>query len=276
MKASIEITRSNHSTDCRPLDGSKISLGRSSRCDIALPDEPELQAEHLFIIPDEAGCQIELTKQAPAPFSFQGRPLRKGMIPWGEDIFINRIRLRMVREPTEIDRKMMSPRFILVALPLLCASAWLLLGRSPAADSHDSGGVAASPLFDKPIECSQPNLALYRAGEAERTAFAKMERYPFMHQDGVEAVRLISEARNCYQAAGEAAQVARVQKALDTWTRRLEQDYQNLRLRLRLARVGAQRDEARRTVRILRNLLSHRNDNYTKWLDRVEQKLNTH
>ncbi len=276
MKAFIEITQSNRTTFRRPLEGSKISLGRSSRCDISLPEEQQLQAEHLLIIPEKTGCQVELASQAPTSFSFQGQPMQKGLIPWGEDIYVDKIRFRMVRGPSKTDRKLINRQFIFAVFPLLCASAWLLLNRSPADDSSDPGNVVASPLFNPPIECTQPRLALHRAGEAERAAFAKMERYPYVYQDGVEAVRLMSESRNCYQAAGDSSQAARVQKALDTWTRRLEQDYRSLRLRLRLALADVQSDEARRIVRILRDLLSHRDDSYTQWLVRVEQRLNAH
>ncbi len=276
MKAFIEITQSNRTTFRRPLEGSKISLGRSSRCDISLPEEQQLQAEHLLIIPEKTGCQVELASQAPTSFSFQGQPMQKGLIPWGEDIYVDKIRFRMVRGPSKTDRKLINRQFIFAVFPLLCASAWLLLNRSPADDSSDPGNVVASPLFNPPIECTQPRLALHRAGEAERAAFAKMERYPYVYQDGVAAVGLISEARDCYQTEEKTAHVTRVQKTLDTWRRRLERDYRNHRLQLRLALSDAQYEKARRTARILRSLLSHRDDSYTIWLGRVERNPNAY
>jgi len=276
MKAYIEITQSNRATYRQPLAGSRISLGRSSHCDISFPAEPELETEHLFIVPGETGCQVKLSKQTRTPFFYRGQPLRNETIPWGEDIFVNTIRLRMVRELSKVDRTTISPRFILIASLLLGSGAWLLLNRSPTDNSHDTEEVAASPLFEQPIKCSQSSPSLFRARESERAAFAKMERYPFDHQDGVEAVRLLSEARDCYQTVGEIVQVTRVQQALDSWTRRLEQDYRSHRLRLRLALANARYDKARRTLRILQNLLSHRDDNYTKWLDHVERELDSH
>lgn len=276
MKAFVEITQSNRATYRQPLAESRISLGRSEHCDISFPAEPELETEHLFIVPGEAGCQVELSRQTRTPFFYRGEPLRNETIPWGEDIFVSTIRLRMVRELSKVDRTKFSPRFILIALLLLGSSAGLLLRRSPTDDSHDSGEVAASPLFEQPIKCSQSSSSLFRARESERAAFAKMERYPFDHQDGIEAVRLLSEARDCYQTAGEIVQETRVQKALNTWMRRLEQDYRSHRLRLRLALAAARYDKAKRTLRILQNLLSHRDDSYTEWLDHVERELNTH
>ena len=273
MTTYIEITQSDRATFRLPLAKSKITFGRSSNCDISLPDEPNLHSEHLVIIPYEAGCNVELSEETIAPFSYQGQPLQNGTIRWGEDIFVDKIRLHMVREPAIIHLRTLGKQSIFFALLLLGTSFWFLLSRSPQDDLRVSESVVAPSLFNQPIECSRPRLARYWAREVERTAFAKMQRYPFKPQDGVEAVRLISEARDCYQIAGEVVHVTRVEKALDTWKRRIERDYHNHRLRLRFALGSERHDDARRSIRILRDLLIHRSDPYTHWLNRVEQKI---
>lgn len=276
MTTYIEITQSDRATFRLPLAKSKITFGRSSNCDVSLPDEPNLQSEHLVIIPYEAGCNVELSEETITPFYYQGQPLQNGTIPWGEDVFVDKIRLRMVRKPAKIHQRTIGKRSIFFALLLFCTSAWFLLSRSPKNDIRPSESVVAPPLFDQPIACSRPSLSHYWAGEAERTAFAKMQRYPFKPQDGVEAVRLISEARDCYQIAGEVVHVTRVEKALDIWKRRIERDYRNYRLRLRLALGGKRFNDASRSIRMLRDLLADRNDPYTHWLDSIERKLNAH
>ncbi|MBN1656258.1 MAG: hypothetical protein JXA30_20985 [Deltaproteobacteria bacterium] len=272
MKALIEITPPHRASHRRALSGKKVSVGRGSNCDISLPEERELLEEHFFIFLLDSGCKVALSPQASTLVSYQGRSFRDGHIPWGEEIFVVGIRFRLMLQTDAKARRGFSAVCLSFLPVLIAAGAWSLLALPKTGDSNNPRGPRPSELFDEQAECSQPNAAGHRAREAEKAAFARMERYPFAHREGVEAVRLIGEAQRCYLEAKEKAEAIRVKKTLDAWTGILNRDYQIYRLQLRFALEKGREEEARARARELRNLLSHRNDGYTKWLDGIAQK----
>ena len=180
MKALIEITPSNRATYRQVLSGSKISVGRSSRSGISLPEEHTLHSEHFVIVPRESGCDITLSKNATIPFTYEGRTLRFGHVPWGKDIFIGSIRFRPMLQSTDATNESKSPRLVGLSLLLVVSSVWSFTHSNRATLSNDAQRPSPSPLFDGHKVCSEPNAALYRAREAEGESLAKMERYPFV------------------------------------------------------------------------------------------------
>jgi hypothetical protein len=275
MKAFVEITPSNRATYRESLIGSDVSVGRSPGCSISLPDVRELRAVHFVIEQRSRGCFVSLSKDVNTPFTFRGQSVKSETIPWGEEFYVNGVRFRLVRQKTDTTKKRTDIRFIIVACILASSAAWLFTYGKPTNDKKDKSKITPSPLFDEKAKCSRPMTAFERAREAEEAGFAKTERYSFTPQDGVEAVRLYSDAFQCYQVARQFDQANRVKKELDIWKRRIENDYRTHKLWLRLALDNKQNSDVLREVRVLESLLSHQNDRYTKWLDQLEQKTAT-
>jgi hypothetical protein len=251
----------------------QVSVGRSAACDIALPEARRFQLEHLNLRPQPDGMEFSLQDARSAPLLFHGHPLTSCTVPWEDEVFSAGIRFKPEQARGGEARK----KAALAALPLL--GALLLVGVSWLSSGED--GSAAFSLADrKPpalwegrVDCSQPAAAETRAREAEAAALAKMQRYRFEARDGLQALRLLREARQCYAAGGREGEAARVEKKADAWQERLQGDYEGHLLRLRLAQQKKDGGETLREVRALRALLAHRNGEYLSWLTHLERRL---
>jgi hypothetical protein len=215
MKAFVEITPSNRATYRESLIGSNVSVGRSPSCSISLPDVHELYAVHFVIDQRSRGCFVNLSENVNTPFTFRGQSVKSERIPWGEEFYVNGVRFRLICQKPDAIKKRTNIGFIIVAFILASSAVWLFTYGKPTNDKKDKSGITPSLLFDEKAECSRPMTAFERAREAEEAGFAKTERYSFTPQDGVEAVRLYSEAIQCYHVARRFDQASRVKKELD-------------------------------------------------------------
>ena len=169
----------------------------------------------------------------------------------------------------------MTPRTRRSAVVLVCG---LLGALALAANWSSRRPVASDPappqLFDAAVACGRPaESAAARAVVLEQAAASKMDRYPFEPADGVEAVRLLAEARACFATGGDRASVGRTSSILSLWKHRIDAEYRAHQLRLQLS-LGADRtDDALRELRALRRLLAHQNNAYTDWLENQERRL---
>jgi hypothetical protein len=170
-------------------------------------------------------------------------------------------------------KKQVSVPVILAAAVGILASAYLFFFSGTNNSIADAKGAEPSALFDDAVACSQPGAAFNRAKECEDAATAKMQRYMFEAQDGVTAVRLGTEAEQCYLTDGKQSDAQRVRRRLDLWKQRINQDYQSARLRLRVGIQHGEMRDALSEVQTLRALVAHRNDPYTAWLEGLEREL---
>jgi hypothetical protein len=171
-----------------------------------------------------------------------------------------------------------NPRLVAIGIVVVVAVLGLIgfhrLPIGSAASEEEKREDPKPPeLFDGIVPCSRPHNPSNRAAEATEAGLAKMERYPFEARDGVAAVRLLLEAKECHAAAYAGTRAFPVRERLESWIQRIRRDYRSRRLRLRLALQNDDRRTALREVRSLRKLLAHRDGDYPAWLAGLERRL---
>lgn len=274
MDAWVEVIRPDGTSERHRLEGERTTLGRSPVAGIPLVNSPELMPEHMLFAPRPEGCWVSIAQNAQPPAFVRGEPFGSGMLPWGTEIQVGSVRLRVLdRLPaTKAGGSFSSPVTIL-ALVLLPLIAWLFLSDGgealPAVPD-----VPAPELFATVDACPDRGpAALHRARESAEAASHKAERYAFEAQDGVDAVRLYRVAEVCYRAADRAADARRMQRDGRALERQIDEDYRTHQLRLERALEQERFDEALLESRALVALLRHTEGPYTAWVRLLRRQL---
>jgi hypothetical protein len=280
MDAWLEIVREDGTLERQRLEGERITVGRSPSAGIPIPDARELDPEHLLLAPRGEGCWVAVAQGAVTPVIVGGNPFQHGMLAWGTEITVGRLRMKLAdslpKEKKEGGKSVSSPVLIafFVIVPLV---GWLLLSE-PDTGIDATPAAPPPPLVDDQVPCpSGGGTVRHRADFDAEAAIAKSERYPFSSQDGVESVRLFREAHACYRAVGEAEAARQMQQEGDAMARRIEEDYRTHRLRLERALGQGRMPDALLETRALIELVRHRRgDPYLAWLTQLERQLELH
>jgi hypothetical protein len=275
MTAFLEITLPNRITRRHPVKESDLSIGRSPGCNIPLPEARRLQPEHLLVKLREEGLLFSLADARSAPLLFHGQSLITCLVPWEEEVYAAGIRFKPERGKSGDTKKTAALAAVPVAAALLFAGASYSPPVGENGPSPPAEGVTAPMPWESEIPCSRPDPGSGRAREAEAAARAKMQRYRFAARDGVQAINLLREARQCHLAEGSESEAARIGKLVDAWRARLDRDHESHRLRLRLAMQKGDRKEALREVRALRALLEPGKGATLSWLEKMERRLSS-
>src|SRR5262245_45605494 len=98
MKSWVDIAIAGHATERHRLGEGTTTLGSSPEADIVLRAIDGLMPEHFSLRPQPEGCWVELVESAPEPFTFDGRPSRGCLVPWGQELFYVGLRLSLQAE----------------------------------------------------------------------------------------------------------------------------------------------------------------------------------
>ncbi|MCG8554972.1 MAG: hypothetical protein MJD61_06740 [Proteobacteria bacterium] len=148
---------------------------------------------------------------------------------------------------------------------------WSLDQRSPAPNGPPPQ--APESPFAAVSDCGHDGTrAVRRALGAEAQGSSLAERYAFDPGDGVDAVRLLSLAERCYDAAGRSDDVARMRRSLAQLEAMVLADYKRTLLRLRYFLRRGQHAQAKAEAQSLRRMLLHRSGIFRGWLDRIVSK----
>lgn len=276
MEAWVEITRPDGTMERHRIEGEQVTVGRSPTAGIPLVNADDLEPEHLLVAPRPDGCWVSVAEGA-SPATSRGRAVRAEVVPWGTELTVGSVELRVTDRPTPTRRAStggVSWPVIIAAFIGLPLAGWLLLS-DPVTEVPLEAGVPPPELFAAEASCDQGgSSALHLAREAAEAASHRSERYPFDAQDGVAAVKLWGEAGACYDAAGRADDARRVERERRAMAQRLEEDYRTHRLRLERALEKERWDDALRESRALLSLTDHlQGDAYVTWLTLLERRL---
>lgn len=277
MEAYIEITREDGSLERMRIEGEQITLGKASNAGVSLPDQRDLEPEHLLIAPRGEGCWIAVAQGAKLGAKVGGQPFQHGMVAWGTEVEVGNLRFKITDKPPQEQKKgqqQVSPVVMIGAVVAVLAVLWLLSG-DPGA-GLDTTAPAPYVLFQEVPTCPASGTAVeHRASEDAEAALAKSERYPFDPSDGVESVRLYRTAQACYTALANAPAAAEMQREADYMQHRIEEDYRTHRLRLERALEHENFDDAVLETRALLALVAEADPNheYVQWLGRLERQL---
>lgn len=197
------------------------------------------------------------------------------VIPWGDDVFLGSLRLCFFREGTPEHRWVSALSLIVSAASLtagiVCALRW---STQPLIEA----GHALPPLAVRSIPCpaGDPGTQATSGEEAERTAAAKQERFPFDPREGTLVLDYLVLARACYAAAADPLKTTELGQAYDSWKVELELQARTLLLTLEESIAEKRFAEAKRLGARLRALLhQHAGHPFMGWLRELDRWLAT-
>lgn len=269
MKSWVDISIAGRSTERHRLSSGTTTIGASAA--ISLRGIEGLAAEHFSLRPQPEGCWVELVESAPEPFTFDGRPSRGCLVPWGQDLYHGSIRLSVQSEGALDAGKGTSPILWVALLVLPLTALSFVYKPRGSLDNHVSPADHPPALFGQAPPCSAAEEgALDRASVAQQLAFAKNERGVFEYVDAADSVHLMREAAACYALAGREGLSQSATEAADTWSEKLSLTYRRGLLELQLARRANDMPAIVSSARRLTELLRHAgpaSQGFLDWLD---------
>ena len=254
----------------------QITIGSGLDASIPISDAPELEAIHLLVAPREGGCWVSVAEGAEASAWVGGKVHENGLLTWGTEIDVGSLTLRINHAVVEEEKRRARRRRLTIIASLLVtllAGTWLL-GESKSKLPRRS---ADPPVLfaDLPKACPVDDAARAqsRSESVLEQAQARVVRYPFDAQDGVEAVRLFTIAKHCLEVAGQTQDANAVAKERDRVKAQIEEDYKVHLLRLGQVLRHGQLDDALRESRALQRLLEHKEGPYRDWLIRLQRHI---
>jgi hypothetical protein len=253
------------------LEDGPILVGSGPEAAIRLDESAGMASQHLQLLPGDDGVRVTVAPGVRAPLVFRGKPCTEALVPWGEEAYAGSVRLGFVLRA----RGSGSPVLLLLAPVLLLLAGMALI---PEIDSGLEQGseVDAPALAQAECQCreQEPARAALRAREAEHAGNAKLQRFPFVAREGLEAMDLLQEAAACYTLAQRTEDARRAHGAASAWSGQLGEDYAAARLRLRVALDRERHTDALAAVHHLQALLAVRPPSpYSEWLSTLERGL---
>ena len=271
MEAYVEVTDGEGKKERHPIEGAQVTLGKSGTAMISLPTAHELELEHLLIAPrGKEGCWISTSQGALTPTTLKGKPFASGILKWGSELHIGRIRVRVSNKKTKTKAagKGPSPLVVVGGLIIVGAAAWYFLKPTTLAIPPSTGLEPPDLFAGLDGACTgDDGTAAERAERAEYNGHVTGDRYRYDPGDGVEAVRYYMIAATCLREAGRETDAAEVDRFKDELIHTINADYAGLRLHLDHSMEVENWDDSVHDSERLVGLVSHLGDDpYAAWL----------
>ncbi|MDQ3035494.1 MAG: hypothetical protein M3Y87_24020 [Myxococcota bacterium] len=275
MQRRLRVTLPDRSEVEHPL-AKRTTIGAGANAALRLPAELGLEDEHLLLVPRDDGCWVAIARSASVPVTRDDQPFEDGLVPWGGHISVAGVTIEIgVRTAAKEGSRF---RTLLLAVALGTAAlvtVAVVRARSASAEGLSSDALEPSALWSaEPRACHGSSQSPSGAGsEALRSARARGERFHYDYQDGIEAVSLYQSAEACLLAAGAVPAAERASAEGRVLREDVERTYRRLRLSLSQSLERGDDAEALEATRALRELTSHRDDEYTAFLAELEREL---
>lgn len=264
------------------LAAERILVGSSPACQVLI-DRPEFAREHLLLSPRPDGCYVALARGAPTPVMYNGVPVERMVVPWGAELFVGGVKLLLRNRDESIaadapkTKKDEKPNPILLAAAVVGVAVlgYIMIGGDGGEGVSKPKGTPP-PMFDsldRTCESADPERARAQGNDYARRAAAKEERYPYRSQDGIEAVNLHANAAACLRVGGDAERSARELTLANALKDMLERELTNHKFRLERAIELNRPSDGVVEVRLMINLLQHRQGDYLSGLNNLERRL---
>lgn len=273
MKRCVELQFPGAAPERHELDSDRCWVNRADRAEWVRREPSLVEPALVEVFPRDDGVWVEVGETSAQSVVFEGQPYREVLVPWAGEIYFGSARLTFLQE--DEDHRRPSPVLWLALVAAVGFAGFGAVGRLATADPSTREVAAPALATTRPL-CANPDpkAAAHRAEEAERFARAKEQRFVFDTTDGVDAMALLGEACVCFEAAGRADDRARAAAELDRWTGRMNEQYTELRLRLRVAVDHHEYPAALRAVRELQTMVSGSADGpYAQWLVELRRDL---
>ena len=272
-----QIVGSDGSTAVFSLTDSELILGRSSNVAISLPDESELELEHLLILArGEEGCWVSPAARAATPVYLDGQELRSALVPWGTELHIGSLALRLARSERRRWHWFTPVRSGIVAFALLVFGfvGWSY-SQPKATTKIDSGRTRPHPVLFEAVNRCPPNGNAQRTAErAGYVAQSRADRYAYDPRDGIRAVVRFEQAASCYETVGKAGMAGEMRARAGRLKEIIDADYATERLRLANAIDQRVWSDAVRATQRLVLLTEHLEEHdYVQWLKQIRRQV---
>ncbi len=274
MRYFVEIHATGMPSERHDLVDDQVSFGSSPEATLRVRGSVQLAVPLLLLAVHPDAVTLQIPERIPGALTFRGEITRAVAVPWGEDVYVGGVRLAFVA--TSGSRKGPSSAVVLAAtVALLATGAAILRWADPAIPTAAD---AEAPALASAAACAEPfaDGAGSRAAKALVEARAKQARAAFDRTDGVEALKLLSEAKACFETAGMTAQATATAREHAAWQQQLDEEYAALRTRLRVALDQNRAADALQALKGLEALLSvatPERSPYRAWLSSVRRDL---
>jgi hypothetical protein len=250
----------------------QVSFGTSPEATIRVRESTQLAVSLLLLAVRPDAVTVQIPERIPGTLTFRGQATRAVAVPWGEDVYVGGVRLAFVT--TGGSRKGANSAVVLgVTIALLAAAAAILRWSDPASPTAQD---ADPPVLASAASCAEQTResANGRAAKALDEAHAKQKRAPFDRTDGVEALKLLSEAKACFDMVGLTAQAMAAEQERAAWQQQMDEEYAALRLRLRVALDQNRVADALTALKGLEALVATQaRSPYRAWLSSIRREL---
>lgn len=278
MDAFVEVVNPDGTQDRFPIEGSQVTLGKSGSAQISVPAARELELEHLLLAPrGKEGCWVSTSQGALTPTMLKGKPFTSGIVPWGSEFSIGRLRIRVTNKRASKDEKGegVSPVLLIALVVAVGGGAWVMFGKQQAEGIPSGDGIEPPELFAaEGIACPEGSRdASERAVQTEFRAHARGDRLNYDLRDGVRSVMLYKQAAQCYRDAGNNDKATEMDALGADLQETVQAEYAARRLRLHHALQTEDWERAFVETRALSRLVDHLDDEneYVVWLDRTRR-----
>ena len=274
----IDVILANGEKKHHKLSNERVTLGRSADADISLPEAAELEPLHLLFMPRSDGCWVSSAKDCLTPAMIDGKIFDNGLLQVGTEIDIGSVTVAFTKElKAEVD-KASRARKMFIVLAAVGVLGWQAYSKT----SRNTGlplltdepppslfGVSTAPCPDSQFGPQEEGLRL------SEIANAKMERYHYDVQDGIQAVVILDVAITCFSKSNDAVLRDRLKNVRANFSANLEDEYARMRLGLEQALKTKNVNEALNNAISLNELLAHTDPEnlYMKWLNKAYRKL---
>ena len=279
MDAFVEIVNPDGTQDRFPIESAQVTLGKSGSAQISVPAARELELEHLLLAPrGKEGCWVSTSQGALTPTMLKGKPFTSGIVPWGSEFAIGRLRIRVTNKRASKDEKGegVSPVLLIALVVAVAGGGWMILSKQSGEGLPSGEGIEPPTLFAEeqaqacPEGSQEPGE---RAVQTEFRAHARGDRLNYDLRDGVRSVMLYRQAAQCYRDAGQADKGEEMDALANDLQETVQAEYAARRLRLHHALQTEDWERAFVETRALSRLVDHIEDEneYVVWLDRTRR-----
>jgi len=272
MRYFVEIHATGLPSERYDVVDDQATFGTSPEATIRVRGSVELAVPLLILAVRQDAMTVQIPERIPGALTFRGEATRAVPVPWGEDVYVGGVRLAFVAASGS--RKGPNSAVVLaVTVALLTAGAAILRWAGPASSTAYDAEPPALALASSCAEQSTDG-AKARAAKALAEAHAKQKRAPFDRTDGVEALKLLSEAKACFDMAGLTAQATATEQERAAWQQQMDEEYAALRLRLRVALDQNRVADALTALKGLEALVATQvRSPYRAWLSSIRREL---
>lgn len=266
MSLCVEIAYADGTREERIFTLDRVLVGRGPHADFDVQTAPEIEEEHLLILPRRNGCWVAVAADARVKPTLAGAPFEHGLLPWGAELDVGSVTIKVKRASES--KRAASPWYAVGLVPLALVAYMLWPGQNPAGGTP----VRAPELELAEPGCDEGKGSWPQAQQKAAAAAALADRYPYDARDGLRAAQLWLDAASCFEVARQAAAAEQVRERGRAMLARVIEDYKAQLLVMEQARRRG--DDARllSSVRVLQRFLADSPGAYRDYLGRLERQ----